>query len=196
MQDLIETERLILRKFNLNDLNALFTLLSDEKVNTFLPWFTLKTLDEVKAFYKERIESEYKRGGYYFAICLKENNVPIGYINMSNNDAHDVGYAIKKEYWHQGITKEALRAFIDFLKEAGINFITATHDMNNPNSGKVMESVGMKYCYSYKERWLPKDKIVTFRMYQMNFDSKIDYVYYKYWHDSEERFVENDLNSE
>ena len=53
MQDLIETKRLILRKFNLNDLNALFTLLSDEKVNTFLPWFTLKTLDEVKRVQEE-----------------------------------------------------------------------------------------------------------------------------------------------
>ena len=54
----------------------------------------------------------------------------------------------------------------------------------------------MKYCYSYKERWLPKDKIVTFRMYQMNFDSKIDYVYYKYWHESEVHFVENDFIAE
>ena len=196
MRDYIETKRLILRKFNLNDYGALFDLLSDEKTNIFLPWFTLKTSPEVKAFYKERIEKEYKRGGYYFAICLKENNIPIGYINMSKNDAHDVGYALKSEYWNQGITKEAAKAFLSFLKEEGVNFVTATHDINNPNSGKVMKSVGMKYCYSYKERWLPKHKIVIFRMYQMNFDSRNDLIYDKYWHDSEVHFVEDIFDDE
>ena len=46
----IETERLILRKFTENDLEALYRIYSDEEVNTFLPWFPVKTMEEAKRF--------------------------------------------------------------------------------------------------------------------------------------------------
>ena len=48
---ILQTERLILRKFTDKDVNALFVILSDEKVNTFLPWFPLKSQQEAKLFY-------------------------------------------------------------------------------------------------------------------------------------------------
>ena len=35
----LQSERLILRKFEKSDIEALFLLLQDEEVNTFLPWF-------------------------------------------------------------------------------------------------------------------------------------------------------------
>ena len=57
---------------------------------------------------------------------------------------------------------------IDQLKKDEIPYITATHDINNPRSGEVMKKLGMKYQYSYKEQWQPKDILVTFRMYQLN----------------------------
>ena len=38
----IETERLILRKFTLDDLEAIYQIYSDEEVNRFLPWFPLR----------------------------------------------------------------------------------------------------------------------------------------------------------
>lgn len=41
----IETERLILRRFSENDLEALHKIYSDEEVNKFLPWFPLHTLE-------------------------------------------------------------------------------------------------------------------------------------------------------
>ena len=47
----IETERLILRKFTQEDIEALYCILKDEEVNTFLPWFPLKSLAEARAFF-------------------------------------------------------------------------------------------------------------------------------------------------
>lgn len=44
----LETERLILRKFMERDMEALFVILKDEEVNKFLPWYTLKNLEETK----------------------------------------------------------------------------------------------------------------------------------------------------
>jgi RimJ/RimL family protein N-acetyltransferase len=49
----ITTERLILRKFTENDTAALFEILKDEDVNTFLPWFSSKNIDEVKEFLQQ-----------------------------------------------------------------------------------------------------------------------------------------------
>ena len=45
---MLETERLILRKFTENDLEALFLILKDEEVNRFLPWFPMKNLEDMR----------------------------------------------------------------------------------------------------------------------------------------------------
>lgn len=49
----LETERLILRKFTRNDLEAIYKIYNDCEVNKFLPWFPLKTMEEAKIFYEE-----------------------------------------------------------------------------------------------------------------------------------------------
>lgn len=150
----LETERLILRKFTKNDLKALYEIYSDEEVNTFLPWFHLKTMENAKIFYEKQFASEYdKENAYNYAVCLKEDNSPIGYVNVSTDDSFDFGYGLRKEFWHQGIITEAGRAVIEQLKKDGIPYVTATHDVNNPRSGDVMRRLGMKYQYSYEEQW-------------------------------------------
>lgn len=50
----IKTERLILRKFTEQDLEALFLILKDEEVNKFFPWYPMKNIEETKKFYEER----------------------------------------------------------------------------------------------------------------------------------------------
>ena len=76
------------------------------------------------------------------------------------------------------------------MEQTGIPYITATHDVNNPRSGKVMQALGMKYQYSYEESWQPKNFLVTFRMYQLNFDKEKDRVYRKYWDKYPVHFIE------
>lgn len=190
----LETERLILRKFTENDLKAIFEIYRDEEVNSFLPWFPLKTMDEARAFYETRFADQYKqKQGYNYAICLKQDNVPIGYVNAGTEDSFDFGYGLRKELWHQGIVTEDGKAVIEQLKKDGISYITATHDVNNPRSGNVMKKLGMKYQYSYKEQWQPKNILVTFRMYQLNLDGQTDRIYKKYWENYETHFVETDI---
>ena len=47
----------------------------------------------------------------------------------------------------------------------------------------------MRYQYSYREQWQPKDIPVIFRMYQLNFDGSAR-VFRKYWDAAAVRFVE------
>lgn len=187
----LETERLILRKFTTDDIEALFRILKDEEVNRFLPWYPTKTVQETKQFYAERYAEAYKLPqAYAYAICLKSDNVPIGYIHADMAEHHDFGYALRKEFWHKGIVTEAGRAVVEQVKKDGLPYITATHDRNNPRSGKVMQRLGMKYRYSYEEQWQPKNFSVIFRLYQLNFDGNDDFVYQKYRNMSDNHFVE------
>ncbi len=192
----LETGRLLLRKFTEQDMAALFAMHSDKEVNKFLPWFPLKTMEEAKAFWNKRYRNAYARErSYQYAICLKEDNVPIGYVNVSMDDGHDFGYGLRKEFWHRGIVTEAGKAVAERLKADGIPYITATHDVNNPRSGAVMRQLGMQYRYSYEEQWQPKDILVTFRMYQLNFHANPDWVYEKYWKESKVHFVETGVGN-
>ncbi len=187
----LETDRLILRKFTEEDVEALFLILKDEEANKFLPWYPLKDREEAKRFYKERYAAKYEQPqAYAYAICLKGDNFPIGYMKVDMEEHHDFGYALRKEFWHQGIVTEASKAVVAQVKKDGLPYITATHDRNNPRSGNVMRKVGMKYCYSYEEQWQPKNFPVVFRMYQLNFDGNNDFVYQKYWNMYDNHFIE------
>ncbi len=187
--EFIETKRLILRHFTEKDASALLAILSDKEVNAFLPMFPLKDIEEAKK-YLLYIENYIQQKGFYYAICLKENNIPIGCIHVSADDNHDLGYSIGKEFWHKGICTEACQAVVDILKHTDIPYITATHDVNNPRSGKVMQAIGMTYKYSYEEWWQPKNLLVTFRMYQLNLDENENRVYREYWNKYPVHFIE------
>ena len=149
----LETERLMLRAFTDEDLNALQTIYGDEEANTYLPWFPIKNLTEAKKFFEEHYVQSNQNfsvstpgpqttallarpatADYKYAVCLKSDNVPIGYVNVTMTESHDLGYGLRKEFWHQGITTEACKAVIAQLKKDGVPYITATHDVNNPVS--------------------------------------------------------------
>lgn len=190
----IITDRLILRKFIKTDVKALFKILSDSKVNTFLPWYPLENLEETKTFLHNRFLSFYdKPSSYRYAICLKEDNRPIGYVWLSDDESKDFGYGLKKDFWNKGIATEASKAVVERIKSVGYTYITATHDRNNISSGEVMKKIGMRYKYSYVEQWQPKDISVTFRMYQLNFDGNNKRIYMKYWDKYQNHFIENNL---
>ncbi len=192
----LETERLILRKFTEEDIEALYALLSDREANTFLPGVPLRSLAETRTFCEERFLRYYGRpGAYRYVIALRESGEAVGYLNVEPGESRDFGYGLRRELWHRGIVTEAGRAVIVRLREDGIPYITATHDVNNPRSGGVMRNLGMQYQYSYEEQWQPKDIPVTFRLYQMNLDGKAR-VYRKYWDESEIHFVESGLSAE
>ena len=190
----LETQRLLLRKFTESDLGEMYRIYSDVEANRFLPWFPAKSMEDARMFFESRYAAEYaKPQAYAYAICLKENDLPIGYLHVGMDESHDFGYGLRKEFWGRGIATEAGRAVIEQLKRDGLPYITATHDRNNPRSGGVMRNLGMKYQYSYEELWQPKNFPVIFRMYQLNLDGDGERVYRKYWDEYSVHFIEPDL---
>lgn len=188
----LETQQLILRKFCKSDVAAMLDIFGDKAVNTYLPWYPVQSLRQAEEFYEENYAKAYELpAAYKYAVCLKTDNVPIGYVNVSLDDSHDFGYGLRKEFWHKSITTNACRAVLQQLENDGLDFITATHDIKNPHSGEVMKKLGMAYCYTYQEQWQPKNILVDFRMYQLNFNGKTCPVYMKYWDKYEKHWIEN-----
>lgn len=190
----LETERLILRRFTEDDIEAILHIYKDPEINTFLPWQPIKTMEEARILYEESYEQSYKKPrGYKYAVCLKSDNVPVGYVHVSTDDSYDLGYGLRKEFWHKGIMKEAAEAVVKQVKEDGFSYITATHDVRNSHSGELMKGLGMNYQYTYEEQWHHMDLPVTFRMYQLNFDNESIRRYDKYWIISKVHYVEDNL---
>lgn len=190
----IETKRLLLRKLHKEDRGFFYKLLRDQEVNRFLPWFPVKSMEETEQFLKERYLTVYEKGqGYAYVVCLKDTGIPVGYVNISGEESHDLGYGLDRQYWNRGIVTEACQGLIERVKQEGLPYITATHDRENIPSGRVMRKLGMSYAYSYEEQWQPKDYKVVFRLYQMNLAMPKGWRYNRYWEGSQIHFIEEDL---
>ena len=188
----LETHRLILRKFTEGDIGALYEILRDREVNTFLPWFPTERMEDAAAFFQERFAASYQKPqAYSYAVCLRRDNIPIGYVTLQTDDSYEMGYGLRKEFWHQGITTEAVRAVTEQAGRDGIPYLTAARDVNNHRSGAVMQAVGMQYQYSYEELVQPKGELVTFRLYQKNLDGAEGRVFRRYWDRSDVHFIES-----
>ena len=98
----IVTKRLLLRKLQKEDCGFFYKLLSNQEVNRFLPWFPVKSMEETEQFLKERYLTVYeKEQGYAYVICLKESGTPVGYVNISGEESHDLGYGLARQYWYR-----------------------------------------------------------------------------------------------
>ncbi|MDE6954419.1 MAG: GNAT family N-acetyltransferase [Oscillospiraceae bacterium] len=148
----IETERLILRRFEPSDAPAMFAnWASDDEVTKFLTWPTHADVSVTEGILGQWVP-QYEKDDYYnWAIVLKEHgSQPIGNINVAHwsedREAPEIGYCMGRRWWHRGIMTEALGAVLDFLFErVGVEQIVALHDTNNPHSGGVMRKCGMVF---------------------------------------------------
>ena len=87
----IRTSRLLLRRFTPEDAEAFYQIMSDKEVNTFLPWFPMQSLEEAAAFLQEKYLKSYEKPeGFRYAVCLLNENVPIGYVNTVSYTHLDV----------------------------------------------------------------------------------------------------------
>lgn len=147
----LETTRLVLRRFTLEDAEDMFNnWASDDQVTQFLAWPSHKSVEDSRRVMEKWAADYEKDTCYQWCIAHKETGKAIGSIGVvginEKINAAEIGYVIGRTWWHQGITSEALMAVIDFLfSEVGFNRLAAHHDPKNPNSGRVMLKCGMAY---------------------------------------------------
>ena len=148
----LETERLILRKFTMEDAELMLrNWASDPEVTKYLTWPAHESIAITDMVLRDWVSGYERADQYKWAIVSKDGNgEPIGSIDTvrldDNVDAAEIGYCMGKAWWGRGLMTEALKAVVDYLiGEAGMNRVCARHDPRNVGSGKVMQKAGMIY---------------------------------------------------
>lgn len=147
----IETQRLILRRFEMTDAqNAFDNYCGREKVTEFMSWNHHASVEDTESYLGNCVLPEYeKEDRYCWAIVWKASNEVIGCIDVCASDERkrcaELGWVIGDEYWGRGIMPEAAQAVLKYLFAVGYERIQATHHPKNPKSGRVMEKIGMRY---------------------------------------------------
>jgi len=169
----IETSRLILRPFVMEDAEAMYrNWASDPEVTKFLSWPTYESVEDANSILNIWIPQYSDNTFYQWAIELKEIGEVIGSISVVNIDDRvdmvEIGFCIGKPWWGQGIMTEAFQAVIDFLfGEVGVQRIEAGHDPNNPASGAVQRKCGLTYEGTFRRRILSNQGITDAAWYSI-----------------------------
>jgi len=159
MKKSIETERLLLREFELSDIEGMFELDSNPNVHTFVGKKPVTTIEESIAMI-ENIQQQYKDFGIgRWAVILKETNEFLGWsgikfiTNEINNhkDFYEIGYRFIEKHWGKGYATEAGKVFVDYaFNELKADAVYAYADAGNENSRKILEKLGLQYVNSFE----------------------------------------------
>ena len=157
---MIETERLLLRKYTMSDFDVLYEIMSDPETMQHYP----------AQFDKERTEKwilwnldNYEKYGFgLWAVVLKETNEFIGDcgITIQNIDGEllpEIGYHINKKYWRHGYAKEAARAVRDWVfQNTNYDEVYSYMKYTNIGSSSTAKAIGMKKIKEYPD---PKNTV-------------------------------------
>lgn len=146
----LETERLILREWNLQDLDDFFEYASIPEVGPMAGW----PPHENKEISLE-ILKRFINGKRTFAIVYKENNKTIGSLGIEEYGLEDkltefipyqgrsIGYVLSKDYWGKGLMPEALKEVINYcFNDLNYDFLLSGHFDFNHRSCRVQEKCG------------------------------------------------------
>ncbi|GHV48949.1 acetyltransferase [Spirochaetia bacterium] len=148
MKILVETERLYLREFTINDINDLSKILQD--IEVMYAWEHSFSDEEVNNWFNKNSESYIKNGFGFWAVIHKTTNKLLGYCGITiqkinGNDLLEIGYSLKKIYWHKGYATEAALGCKNYAFETlKAKKIYSIIRENNISSQNVAKRIGME----------------------------------------------------
>lgn len=153
MNTIIETNRVILRKFVLDDFEAVFEFGSNAVVNEYTGDVSLKTKEDAKRIIKNIYFKDYEKYGYgRWATIYKPTNKIIGFAGLKflpEFNEIDIGFRFLPEYWNKGIATEVSKLILNYgFKNLDFKKIIGIADPKNIGSCKVLEKIGMTFYKS------------------------------------------------
>lgn len=118
---IIETDRLILRKFTLDDAVAAYEMNSDPEVTKYLPMEKSKTVADIRASIQKNTLDDYEKHGFgRMAVTLKETGEFMGFNGLKYEDDFggvDIGFRFLRKFWGKGYATESALPFIKIAFE-------------------------------------------------------------------------------
>ena len=149
----IETERLILRGWQLDDLDDFYEYAKNPNVGPMAGWEPHSSKEVSTNILKSFIEKD-----EVWAIALKENGKAIGSIgihpeeNKGKYKAKSIGFVLSKDYWNKGYMTEAVKRVMQYaFDELNLDMLTVFHFPHNLRSKSVIEKCGFEYETTLKQ---------------------------------------------
>lgn len=146
----LETERLILRRWEDGDAENLYEYAKDPDVGPIAGWPPHQSIDESRGVIRNVFN-----GQEAYAICLKTDGKAIGAIELKLNghtdmtdrdDECELGYWLGKPFWGQGIMPEAVREILRHaFEDIGMTTVWVGYYEGNSKSKRVQEKSGFRY---------------------------------------------------
>jgi len=148
MNIIIETKRLILREFTINDFEAVFEFNSRVEVHKYTGDEIIKSIERAKEIISNIWLNDYKNYGYgRWAVIYKPENKIIGFAGLKylpEINETDIGYRFLPEYWGKGIATEVSKKIINYgFDQLKLNRIIGITMPENIGSCKVLEKIGL-----------------------------------------------------
>lgn len=142
-----ETDRLLLRRFTIADLDELSVIFSDPKVVRYLGSGKPAKRKETEHALHTIIKHWERHGFGRWAVVSKQTRELIGYGGLrSFHDTPELVYLLARRYWGIGLATEIARASLRYgFREQGFERIVAMARLANTASHRVMEKVGMSF---------------------------------------------------
>ncbi|WP_432664926.1 GNAT family N-acetyltransferase [Wukongibacter baidiensis] len=148
MSKISETERLILRTLEPDDLDSVMNFWGDNEVMKYCGG-SLEDKEIIAKAINNYMNSQRERGFSAYAVILKKTDEVIGACgyNYTKNDSEiELIYHFAKKHWGKGYATEAGRACIEYArKNLHIDKIIASVDPNHNSSRRILEKLGFKY---------------------------------------------------
>lgn len=157
---ILNTNRLILRPWEMADADSLYEYAKNPSVGPIAGWPPHKSVEESM----DVIQNVFN-GPECYAICLREDNVAIGAIELKLNGATDMteredecelGYWIGEPFWGNGYVPEAAQEILRHgFEDLGMETIWCGYYEGNHKSQRVQEKVGFEYHHTCDEVDVP-----------------------------------------
>jgi RimJ/RimL family protein N-acetyltransferase len=147
MRKVVDTARLSLRPFELQDSEELHEILSDPQTHTIGhgPFTSLK---QTRNWIDRRIEARLQSGLLWYAVRDRATGLLLGncgvFAGRTGPDEPEIGYEIRRSRQGQGLASEAAQAVLDEALSSGIPRIWATIRPHNTASQRVATRIGMQ----------------------------------------------------
>jgi RimJ/RimL family protein N-acetyltransferase len=144
---ILETERLLLRPFTLDDVDPIEAVLGDPVAMQFYP--APLTREGVEVWIRKSLARYEKDGCGLYAMVLKESDEVIGDCGcvvqlVEERDQLEIGYHVRRNLWGNGYATEAARACMDYaFDQLGAPRVISMIRPENLNSRRVAEKNGL-----------------------------------------------------
>ncbi len=168
----LKTDRLTLRKMELEDVNDMYSYASLGEVCRYLLWAPHYNAEATRG-YIEMVRRSYRRGEVAdWAISLDSEKRMIGTVGFSGvdleNNSVELGYVLNPLYWGKGYAREALRRVIEVaFTELGAHRIQLRIMEGNVRSENVALACGFKKEGSLRDLLFVKGEYRTIHMYSL-----------------------------